>query len=69
MSGGTLSLPGFSFETGFVFGTALLPPDSQIDYTYQAGHSFEYALDQVPNEASIKKTKQGIEIQWSFSPP
>jgi len=64
--GGDLSIPNWSFERGFVFFNAVMPPVTEVGFEYQDGKTFEYALDEVPNMALLKKTKTGISFRWFF---
>jgi hypothetical protein len=65
--GGSVSLPGFSFEQGILFFSALLPPIS-YNFEYKSDDSFEYLLDEAGNGSSayLKKTKKGVDFNWFY---
>lgn len=64
--GGHISMPGSSFDEGFVLANGILPPLADHGFRYRAGQEFEYLLDQIGNTAKLKKTEDGISLEWYF---
>ncbi len=65
---GEISMTGLSFAKAFVFFNAVLPLFPNYGYTYIEGKKFEYPHDGAGNEATLKKTKDGVSFEWVVAP-
>lgn len=65
--GGEITISDLSFDNAIVFFSKLLPPtDENIYFDYKSNSSLEYQINEVPSNAFLSKTRNGVSFSWFF---